>query len=35
MNKEEIKAEIEELRAEIEKHNRLYYVLAKPEISDY
>lgn len=30
----EIVREIEELRAEIERHNRLYYVLAAPEISD-
>ena len=30
----EIKAEIEQLRAELGRHNRLYYVEAKPEISD-
>jgi len=35
MNKSEIKAKIERLRTEIEHHNRLYYTLAKPEISDY
>jgi len=35
MNKSEIKAKIDRLRAEIEHHNRLYYTLAKPEISDY
>ncbi|MGN6182361.1 MAG: DNA ligase LigA-related protein, partial [Thermoanaerobaculia bacterium] len=29
------KKEIEQLRAELERHNRLYYVEAKPEISDY
>lgn len=29
------KKEIERLRAEIEHHNRLYYVDAKPEISDF
>jgi DNA ligase (NAD+) len=28
------KAEVAQLRAELEKHNRLYYVEAKPEISD-
>ncbi|MDD5408367.1 MAG: NAD-dependent DNA ligase LigA, partial [Candidatus Cloacimonas acidaminovorans] len=35
MNKNELKAKIDRLRAEIEHHNRLYYTLAKPEISDY
>ena len=35
MNKNELKARIDRLRAEIEHHNRLYYTLAKPEISDY
>lgn len=30
----ELKAEVEHLRAEIWRHNRLYYVEAKPEISD-
>jgi DNA ligase (NAD+) len=29
------KREIEKLRSELERHNRLYYVEAKPEISDY
>lgn len=29
-----IQAEIEQLRTEIERHNRLYYVEAKPEITD-
>lgn len=29
------KKEIERLRAEIEHHNRLYYIDAKPEISDF
>ncbi len=29
------KLEIEELRAEIERHNELYYQKAEPEISDY
>lgn len=29
-----LKAEVEHLRAEIWRHNRLYYVEAKPEISD-
>ncbi len=29
-----VKNEIEHLRAEIERHNRLYYVEAQPEISD-
>ena len=31
---ESLKAEVERLRAEIWRHNRLYYVEAKPEISD-
>ncbi|REJ89056.1 MAG: NAD-dependent DNA ligase LigA [Planctomycetota bacterium] len=30
-----IKRQIETLRTEIERHNRLYYVEARPEISDY
>lgn len=30
----ELKAEVEHLRAEIWRHNRLYYVEAKPEITD-
>lgn len=29
------KKEIEQLRGELERHNRLYYVEAKPEISDF
>ena len=29
------KQEIEKLRAELERHNRLYYLDAKPEISDF
>jgi len=29
------KQEIEKLRSELERHNRLYYIDAKPEISDY
>lgn len=29
------KKEIEQLRAELERHNRLYYIDAKPEITDY
>jgi len=29
------KQEIEKLRRELERHNRLYYLEAKPEISDY
>jgi DNA ligase (NAD+) len=29
------KKEIEKLRAELERHNRLYYLDARPEISDY
>lgn len=29
------KKEIEKLRKELERHNRLYYLEAKPEISDY
>ena len=31
---EEIKREIESLRVELHRHNRLYYVDATPEISD-
>jgi len=31
----DIKARIEELRSELHHHNYLYYVLDKPEISDY
>src|SRR5262245_26445409 len=30
-----IRHKIERLRREIERHNRLYYVEARPEISDY
>ena len=30
----ELKADVEQLRAELRRHNRLYYVAAKPEISD-
>jgi DNA ligase (NAD+) len=32
---EEVKAEIERLRAEIDRHNELYYQKSAPEISDY
>lgn len=35
MNKKEAQKEIEKLRSEIERHNRLYYTEAKPEISDF
>lgn len=35
MNNAELKAKIDQLRAEIEHHNQLYYQFAKPEISDY
>ncbi len=31
---DDIQAEIESLRAEINRHNYLYYVLDSPEISD-
>lgn len=31
----EIKEKIEELRSELERHNRLYYIENDPEISDY
>ncbi len=34
-NKEQARREIERLRKEINRHDYLYYVLAKPEISDY
>ncbi len=34
LNSTEARKEIEKLRAEIERHNRLYYVEAAPEISD-
>ncbi len=30
-----VKQQIDQLRREIERHNRLYYVEARPEISDY
>ena len=30
----DLSAEVERLRREIERHNRLYYVEARPEISD-
>lgn len=33
--KSKAKDEIESLRRELERHNRLYYVEARPEISDY
>jgi DNA ligase (NAD+) len=33
--KRDVKKKIDELRAEIERHNRLYYLDAKPEISDF
>nr|HPH61672.1 hypothetical protein [Candidatus Syntrophosphaera sp.] len=32
---DELKQEMERLRAEIERHNLLYYELANPSISDY
>ncbi len=35
MTKEEARRRIEFLRKEINRHNYLYYVLARPEISDY
>ncbi|MGL4326263.1 MAG: DNA ligase LigA-related protein, partial [Tannerellaceae bacterium] len=35
LNKEQIKAQIDSLRSELEKHNYNYYVLAKPEITDF
>ncbi len=35
MSAKEAKIEIEKLRKEIERHNRKYYVEAKPEISDF
>ncbi len=35
MRKEDAAAEIEQLKKEINRHNYLYYVQAKPEISDY
>jgi DNA ligase (NAD+) len=33
-NKANVKKEIEKLRRELEQHNRLYYIQARPEISD-
>ncbi|MBT8043217.1 MAG: hypothetical protein KJN98_08610, partial [Pontiella sp.] len=33
-DKAQAKQRIEELRAEIERHNRLYYIDARPEIGD-
>jgi DNA ligase (NAD+) len=33
-DKANAKLRIEELRTEIERHNRLYYIDTKPEISD-
>lgn len=35
MRKQNAVAEMERLRKELDRHNYLYYVLAKPEISDY
>ncbi|MCG8342378.1 MAG: NAD-dependent DNA ligase LigA [Chlorobiales bacterium] len=35
MKKQNVVAELERLRKELDRHNYLYYVLAKPEISDY
>jgi len=35
MGNTEIKARIKHLRAELNKHNHLYYVLAQPSISDF
>ncbi|KPK86587.1 MAG: DNA ligase [Bacteroides sp. SM23_62_1] len=35
MNKSEAQKRIQELRKQIEHHNYLYYVLSKPEISDF
>ena len=34
MNKQQAEARIQELRREIERHNHLYYVLDRPEITD-
>src|SRR5687767_1720687 len=33
--KQQLAAEVERLRREIERHERLYYLEASPEISDY
>lgn len=35
MSNEQIKQQIEYLRNELNKHNYLYYILSKPEISDF
>lgn len=35
MDKEEIKARIDNLREKLHYHNYKYYVLAEPEISDF
>ena len=35
MRKQNVVAEAEQLRRELDRHNYLYYVLAKPQISDY
>lgn len=35
MTKAQIKKRIQALSAEIERHNRLYYAEASPEIADY
>ncbi len=35
MQKQNVVAEVERLRRELDRHNYLYYVRAKPEISDY
>ncbi len=35
MKKAEVKSRIEELRRQIEEHNHSYYILNKPEISDF
>ncbi|HED31905.1 MAG TPA: NAD-dependent DNA ligase LigA [Prosthecochloris aestuarii] len=35
MKREQAEREIEKLRSELDRHNYLYYVLARPEISDY
>ena len=34
MKKSEAKARIEKLRGEIEEHNRRYYVMNEPSVSD-
>jgi len=35
MSNEQIRQQIEHLREELNRHNYLYYILSKPEISDY